>query len=88
MRSRRSIRLPNYDYASPGVYFVTICSYKRECLFGDVSSGALAPTEFGQFVADEWARSADIRDELSLGDFVVMPNHLHGIVRLGVGAFN
>ncbi len=86
MRSRRSIRLPDYDYADPGVYFVTVCTHEHECLFGDVSDGEVALNEFGQIVSHEWARSADIRDELSLADFVVMPNHLHGIVRLGLGA--
>jgi len=86
MRSRRSIRLREYDYTRPGAYFVTVCSHRHECLFGDVSDGEVALSEYGQIVADEWARSAKIRDELRLGDFIVMPNHLHGIVRLGAGS--
>ena len=77
---RRSIRLPGYDYASPGAYFVTICAYQRHCLFGQVVDGVVNLNRFGRLVETEWLRSPDIRREIELDTFVVMPNHLHGIV--------
>jgi REP element-mobilizing transposase RayT len=78
---RRSIRLPAYDY-SCGVYFVTICTYERAPLFGQVVGGGMAMNELGWIVWEEWERSTKIRRELDLGAFVVMPNHLHGIVTI------
>jgi REP element-mobilizing transposase RayT len=77
---RRSIRLQNYDYSQPGAYFVTICTYKRECLFGHIEDGVIYYTIFGEIVCQEWSRSDTIRSEIRLDLFVVMPNHLHGIV--------
>lgn len=77
---RRSIRLKGYDYSQAGVYFVTICTQNRECLFGDVVDGKVALSPYGQIVQEEWIKTAQIRDELVLDLFVVMPNHLHGIV--------
>jgi REP element-mobilizing transposase RayT len=79
-RQRRSIRLPGHDYTQPGAYFITICTHQRQCLFGDVVDGALQLNELGQIVAEEWQKSAQIRREIELDDFVVMPNHLHGII--------
>ncbi len=87
---RHSVRLPTHDYTQPGAYFVTICTCNRECLFGDIVGGALVASVFGGIARDEWFRSADIRCEVVLHDseFVVMPNHVHGIVRIvhNVGA--
>ena len=77
---RRSIRLQNYDYSQPGAYFVTICTYKRECLFGHIEDGVIHHTIFGEIVCQEWSRSEEIRSEIRLDLFIVMPNHLHGIV--------
>ena len=77
---RRSIRLRGYDYRQTGAYFVTICAQSRECLFGDVIDRQVRENEIGAAARDEWLRSADIRREIGLDAFVVMPNHLHGIV--------
>ena len=79
---RLSLRLKGYDYARPGAYFVTICTHDRVCLFGEVVEGEVVPDIFGSIVQEEWFRSADIRQEIELrpDEFVVMPNHLHGIV--------
>jgi len=84
---RRSIRLPGHDYSSDGAYFVTIVTRERELLFGDVIAGEMRLNPYGMVVVREWTRSAEIRKELSLDSFVVMPNHLHAIVHIrGVGA--
>ncbi|MBW4532690.1 MAG: transposase [Pleurocapsa minor HA4230-MV1] len=77
---RRSIRLPGYDYSQPGAYFVTICAYQRQCLFGDVVNGQIILNQYGAIVADEWQKSSVIRQEIELDGWVVMPNHFHGIV--------
>jgi putative transposase len=76
---RRSVRLRGYDYSSPGYYFITICTQNRACLFGDVANGQMQLNDAGKMVMDEWEKSAQIRNEIRLDDFIVMPNHFHGI---------
>jgi len=86
--NRRSIRLPNYNYASDGAYFVTICAHDRNCLFGEIANGQMDLNKNGEIVQTEWIQSAEIRAEIKLDLFVVMPNHFHGIVFLrGDGDF-
>ncbi len=77
---RRSIRLRDYDYSLDGAYFVTICTLERKCLFGEVAYGEMRLNDIGMMVRDEWLRSVEIRNEIHLDAFVVMPNHVHGIV--------
>ena len=77
---RRSIRLKRYDYSQAGAYFVTVVVYQRECLFGDVVDGTIVLNDLGRIVQSEWERSAEIRHEIELGTYVIMPNHFHGIV--------
>ncbi|KPL89058.1 transposase [Ardenticatena maritima] len=79
---RRSIRLKGYDYTQPGAYFVTICTHERAHLFGRVVDGEMVLNAWGEIVRDEWFRTADIRAnvELYADEFVVMPNHVHGII--------
>jgi REP element-mobilizing transposase RayT len=83
---RHSIRLPGYDYARPGAYFVTICTKSGESVFGAVVEGEVRLKEAGRIVQEEWARSASVRREIVLDEYVIMPNHLHGIVLIKVGA--
>jgi putative transposase len=77
---RRSIRLPGYDYAAAGAYFVTISTQDRACLFGELVAGEMRLNGLGRIVQAEWLRSETIRREIALDEFVVMPNHIHGIV--------
>jgi REP element-mobilizing transposase RayT len=79
-RHRRSIRLQGYDYSQAGAYFVTICVQDRKCLFGDMANGEMALNDYGRAVQDEWLKTAEIRSGIQLGEFVVMPNHFHGIL--------
>lgn len=81
---RRSIRLPDYDYAHLGAYFVTICACQRESLFGAIVNGGMQLSPLGEIIQQEWFRSAQMRREIELhhDEFVIMPNHLHGIVWL------
>jgi REP element-mobilizing transposase RayT len=79
------MRLKGYDYSEAGAYFVTVCAQNRECLFGDVVDGEMRLNDAGQMVQNIWndlpARYPDVETD----EFVVMPNHLHGIIVI-VGA--
>ena len=77
---RRSIRLRGYDYASDGAYFVTLSSFGNQCIFGVIVDGVMRLNDWGRIVEEEWQQSAIIRQEITLDEFIVMPNHLHGIV--------
>lgn len=77
---RRSIRLQGYDYSQTGIYFVTICTHQRQCLFGEIRNGKMILNQIGKIVTQEWLKSAEIRQEITLDEWIIMPNHLHGIV--------
>lgn len=79
---RRSIRLKGYNYSLAGAYFITICAHQRECLFGEVIAGAMILNRLGQVVKWHWYTLPKIHRRLQLDEFVVMPNHLHGILVL------
>ena len=82
---RRSIRLHGHDYSWPGEYFVTICAHEKQHLFGQVVEAKMQLNALGEAVWKEWRFSARIRAEIELDEFIVMPNHVHAIVRI-VGA--
>jgi len=82
---RRSLRLKGYDYGVAGAYFVTICTQDRACLFGDVAAGAMRLNDAGQMVATLWDGIAARFSGVEIDQFVVMPNHLHGILVLPDG---
>jgi len=77
---RRSIRLRMWDYRDAGAYFVTICTYGGQPLFGEVVDGTMRLNEYGRIVEEEWRRTAEMRPGVTLDAFVIMPNHLHGII--------
>ena len=77
---RRSIRLPNYDYSQPGAYYVTIVTWHREFLFGEVVDGQMRLNKAGEIVQWEWLELPKRLHFIVLGAFVVMPNHFHGIL--------
>ncbi len=79
---RRSIRLPGYDYAQPGAYFVTLCTQGRENLFGQISEGQMQLSYAGQVVTDCWNALPRHFPEVELDTFVMMPDHIHGILLL------
>ena len=86
---RQSIRLKDYDYSQEGAYFVTICCQNKECLFGEILNGVTRLNKYGKIVGDEWLKSADIRSEIELDEFIIMPNHIHGISAInGIVAIN
>jgi len=77
---RHSIRLKGYDYSQAGAYSVTICTLERECLFGNIVDGQMVLNDAGRMVADEWVKTEQIRHEIELDAWVIMPNHFHAIV--------
>lgn len=80
IHKRRSVRLKDYDYKSNGAYFITICTFKKDCLFGDIADGSVQLSEYGRIVEREWTRTHDLRQNVHIDEFVVMPNHFHGIL--------
>jgi len=75
-----STRLKGWDYSSAGMYFVTICTRNRECLFGDVVNGEMHLSRIGEIVAEEWQNTPQVRPYVELDEWIVMPNHIHGII--------
>ena len=77
---RRSIRLRGWDYRRNGAYFVTLTTHDRVHLFGEIVNRTMAVSDFGRVVSEEWNRTAQLRPYVQLDAFVVMPNHVHGII--------
>jgi putative transposase len=76
---RRSVRLQDFTYRG-ATYFVTICTYRRECTLGETSGDIVNLSPTGQIVDEEWRRTAVIRPDVILDDYVVMPNHMHALL--------
>jgi REP element-mobilizing transposase RayT len=77
---RHSIRLQGYDYTQVGAYYVTMVTHDRECLFGEVVDGEMRLNEIGRVVSQVWQRLPMHFRNIELDGFVIMPNHVHGIV--------
>jgi putative transposase len=77
---RRSIRLKGYDYSGAGAFFVTIVAWQREMVFGDVVDGEMILNDFGKIVSEKWQWLETQYEYVELGAWVIMPNHLHGIL--------
>src|SRR5690349_13254413 len=77
---RKQLRLRGYDYAFSGVYFVTICSAGKRAVFGSIRGESIVLSVAGQIVRSEWVALAERFSRLVLDEFVIMPNHLHGVL--------
>lgn len=75
-----SARLKGWDYSAAGYYFVTICTRERECWMGKVVDGIMRLSPVGEIVAAEWQKTALMRENVTLDEWVIMPNHFHGII--------
>ncbi|MDH4359513.1 MAG: transposase [Nitrospirota bacterium] len=80
-----SIRLPWWDYSQAGWYFVTICTQDRQCVLGEIVEGSVVLSQAGLIVEEEWRRTATVRQRVGLDEWVIMPNHLHGILVINGG---
>ncbi|HOU97139.1 MAG TPA: transposase [Bacteroidales bacterium] len=79
---RRSIRLQGYDYSQPGIYFITLCTHNRECLFGKILNGEMRLNEFGKMTQQCWLEIPNHFPHVQLDEYIIMPNHIHGIIVL------
>src|SRR5690554_3072774 len=77
-----SRRLKGWDYSSNGLYFLTIVTQGRECNLGIIENENIVLSDFGKIVKEEWHKSFEIRRELILHEYVIMPNHIHCIVEI------
>ncbi len=89
---RKSIRLKGYDYSKPGLYFVTVCTFKHGFLFGDIKNNEMELNNGGEVVKKCWYDIPHHYPNIVLDEFTVMPNHIHGIIQIkkkeNVGAQN
>jgi REP element-mobilizing transposase RayT len=85
-----STRLKNWDYSSPGAYFITICTKNKERYFGEIINGKMVLSEMGEVVRNEWEHTPAIRNDMNLiiDEFSIMPNHFHGIIFIGENNYN
>ena len=79
---RKSIRLKDFDYASPGAYFITICVFQRECVLGEIIDGEMILSSAGERTLEIWNGLPSRFPTVELDAFVIMPNHVHGILYL------
>jgi len=77
---RKNIRLSSYDYSLPGAYFVTICTHNRQCLFGTIKNDIMSLNPYGEIVQECWKDTPQHYSGISNDIFVIMPNHIHGII--------
>jgi REP element-mobilizing transposase RayT len=82
LRKRKSIRLKEYDYSLPGEYFVTICTYDHKCIFGEVMDETIRLSSAGNIVKKYWTEIPRHYTDVDLDTFIIMPNHVHGIIVL------
>ncbi|MBF0491060.1 MAG: transposase [Candidatus Omnitrophica bacterium] len=85
MQRRKQIRLKNFDYSTEGAYFVTICVNGRDCILGKIVDGCMKLSLMGEIVNQYWNLIPEIYPNIYLDEYVIMPNHLHGII-VNVGA--
>ena len=79
---RKSIRLKGYDYSQAGLYFITICVKDRECLFGEIIHGKIILNDAGKIADECWLKISEHFLNVVLHEYIVMPNHVHGIIEL------
>ena len=78
--NRQSIRLKGYDYSREGLYFITICTQDRMFLFGNIQNHVMTLNPFGIIADEQWHLLPQRFPNIDLGAFIVMPNHIHGII--------
>ena len=82
IHNRRSLRLQGYDYSKEGLYYITICCQDRVCLFGEIINGEMYLNDIGEIANKCWLEIPDHFPNVVLHEYIVMPNHIHGIIEL------
>jgi len=82
IHKRRSIRLKSYDYSQKGIYFITLCCQDREHYFGEIQNNKMLLNELGEIIKEEWENTPLIRTNISLGAYIIMPDHFHAILHI------
>jgi hypothetical protein len=82
LHHRHSIRLQNYDYANTGAYFITMCCQNRVNYFGEIENEKMILNEYGDIAHNELVKTSEIRTNVKLCEFVVMPDHIHAIMQI------
>ena len=82
MNNRKSIRIPNFDYSSPGSYFITICTHQMHEIFGKIVDEKMIMNEMGETAKKYWIDIPIHYPHMELDEFVIMPNHVHGIINI------
>jgi putative transposase len=82
IRHRKSIRLKEYDYSLPGEYFITICTFDRNCILGEIIEEKMKLSSSGEIVKKCWEQIPGYYKDVELDEYIIMPNHIHGIVVL------
>jgi putative transposase len=82
LHHRKSIRLKEYDYSQPGDYFVTVCTYKRENIFCTIVNESVCLSPAGDIIKRHWEEIPKYFENVELDEFIIMPNHIHGIIGL------
>jgi putative transposase len=88
MRARKLIRLPGFDYSLKRYYYFTICVKSHSCCFGRVYDGAMILSRQGNIALDQWRWLGDQYPFIELVSFVIMPDHIHGIIRIDPDYYN
>ena len=88
LKKRKSIRLLDYDYSQNGMYFVTICAKNRECIFCEIINDEIILSEIGKIVNNCWTGIPQHFSQAKLHEFVIMPDHIHGIIEINVVGAN
>lgn len=79
---RKNIRIPEYDYSKEGMYFVTICTQNRRKILSDINDGKIVLYEYGKIVEQEILKTKEIRKNVAINNYIIMPNHVHMIIEI------
>ena len=82
IHQRRSVRLKEYDYSQEGAYFITVITQNRECLLSNIRNKEIVLSKYGIIAKNEWLKTQEMRPNIHLDVFVIMPNHIHGIIEV------
>jgi REP element-mobilizing transposase RayT len=85
---RNSLRLPDYDYTTSGAYFVTVCIKERKCILGEIRDGEMRSNCLGRIIEKTWVHLPQHYPATVLDEFILMPNHIHGLLWLSTSANN